>query len=96
MCSSARKLAKLSCDNRYILDGDDIVNRILSQGEDYQDEGSALLLRVSTCYWKSQRKLGHLTKITDQGEVLNEIITEDYTVTDKPLYDNRLFISKVL
>ena len=77
-----------------VTDGDDIVNRILSQGEDYQDEGSALLLRVSTCYWKSQRKLGHLTKITDQGEVLNEIITEDYKVTDKPIYDNRLFKGK--
>ena len=77
-----------------VIDGDDVVNRILSQGEDYQDEGSAYLLRVTTCYWKSQRKLGHLTKITDQGEVLNEIVTEDYKITDKPLYDNRLFKGK--
>ena len=77
-----------------VTDGDDIVNRILSQGEDYQDEGSAYLLRVTTCYWKSQRKLGHLTKITDQGEVLNEIVTEDYKVTDKPIYDTRLFKNK--
>jgi len=77
-----------------VTDGDDIVNRILSQGEDYQDEGSAYLLRVTTCYWKSQRKLGHLTKITDQGEVLNEIVTEDYKITDKPIYDTRLFKNK--
>jgi hypothetical protein len=77
-----------------VSDGDDIVNRILSQGEDYQDDGSAYLLRVTTCYWKSQRKLGHLTKITDEGEVLNEVITEDYKITDKPIYDNRLFKNK--
>ena len=77
-----------------VMDGSDIVNKILSQGEDYQDEGAAYLLRVSTVYWKSQRKLGHLTKVTDQGEVLNEIITEDYRVTDKPIYDTRLFKNK--
>jgi hypothetical protein len=74
--------------------GDDVVNRILSQGEDYQDEGSAYLLRVTTAYWKSQRKLGHLTKISDTGVVVNEIVTEDYKILDKPIYDNRLFKNK--
>ena len=74
--------------------GDDTIQRILSQSEDYRTEGSLDLLRVTTCYWKSQRKLGHLTKVTDQGEVLNEIVTEDYKVIDKPIYDNRLFKNK--
>ncbi len=77
-----------------IYDGGDIVQQILSEGEDYVDNGVAYLLRVTTCYWKSQRKIGHLTKVTDSGEVLTEIITEDYKVTDKPVYDTRLFKNK--
>ena len=75
-------------------DGNDTIQQILSQSEDYRTEGSTYLVRVSTVYWKSQRKLGHLTKVTDQGEVLNEIITEDYEITDKPIYDTRLIKNK--
>jgi len=77
-----------------VYDGGDIVNQILSEGEDYSDQGVAYLLRVTTAYWKSQRKIGHLTKIAESGEVITEIITEDYKVTDKPIYDNRLFKNK--
>jgi hypothetical protein len=75
-------------------DGGDIINQILSEGEDYFDQGTAFLLRVTTSYWKSQRKVGHLTKITDTGEVITEIITEDYKITEKPIYDTRLFKNK--
>lgn len=77
-----------------ITDGGDIINQILSQGEDYFDQGTAYLLRVTQAYWKSQRKVGHLTKITENGEVTNEIVTEDYKVIDKPIYDTRLFNNK--
>jgi hypothetical protein len=77
-----------------IYNGGDIINQILSQGEDYFDQGTAFLLRVTTAYWKSQRKVGHLTKITEEGEVINEIVTEDYSVTEKPIYDTRLFKNK--
>jgi hypothetical protein len=77
-----------------ISEGGDIINQILSQGEDYYDQGTAYLLRVTTAYWKSQRKVGHLTKITEEGEVLNEIVTEDYKITEKPVYDTRLFKNK--
>jgi hypothetical protein len=77
-----------------ILDGGDVVTQILSEGEDYDTAGTAYLLRATTCYWKSQRKVGHLTKISDNGEVTTEIITEDYKVTDNPVYDTRLFKNK--
>jgi len=77
-----------------VYDGGDIINQILSEGEDYYDQGTAYLLRVTTGYWKSQRKVGHLTKVKDNGEVINEIITEDYKVTDNPIYDTRLFKNK--
>ena len=77
-----------------VLDGNDVVQQLLAQSEDYADEGTAYLVRVTTTYWKSQRKLGHLTKISEQGEVVTEIITEEYKVTDKPIYDTRLFKNK--
>lgn len=77
-----------------VMDGGDIINQILAESEDYFDQGTAYLLRVSTCYWKSQRKVGHLVKISESGEVLNEIVTEDYKITDKAIYDTRLFKNK--
>jgi len=77
-----------------VLDGGDIIAQIMSEGEDYFDQGTAYLLRVSTGYWKSQRKIGHLTKVSDSGEVITEIITEDYKVDDKPIYDTRLMKNK--
>jgi hypothetical protein len=77
-----------------ITEGNDVVNQLIAQSEDYKTDGNAYLVRVTTAYWKSQRKLGHLTKISEQGEVTNEIITEDYKITDKPIYDTRLFKSK--
>jgi hypothetical protein len=72
----------------------DIINEILMEGEDYPDQGTAFLLRVSTVYWKSQRKIGHLTSVADNGEVINEIVSEDYKIENKPIYDVRLFKNK--
>jgi hypothetical protein len=77
-----------------VMDGGDIINQILSEGEDYFDQGTAYLLRVTTGYWKSQKKVGHLTKVADNGEVTTEIVTEDYKITDKAIYDTRLFKNK--
>ena len=72
----------------------DVVQWILSDSEDTQDFGKSYMLRVSTIYWKSQRKVGHLTKITEDGELIMEIVDETYRVTDKPLYDTSLFKQK--
>jgi hypothetical protein len=76
------------------LRGGDIVNWILSDSEDWFDMGMTNLLRVTTTYWKSQRKLGHLTKIDDLGSVTTEIIDESYKITDKPLYNTDLIKNK--
>lgn len=65
----------------------DIVEWILADSEDTVDFGKTHLLRVSTIYWKSQRKLGHLTKITEEGEVIQEIVDESFKITEKPLYN---------
>ncbi len=74
----------------------DVVNQILQEGEGYDNNiyNQNNLIRVTTTYWKSQRKLGHLTKIDETGNVFTEIVTEAYKVMDKPVYDNRLFKNK--
>lgn len=72
----------------------DIVQWILSDSEDLQDFGKSYMLRVSTIYWKSQRKVGHLTKITAEGEVIQDIISEEYKITDKPEYDTSVYKQK--
>jgi len=77
-----------------VIDNGDIISDILMESEDYQDQGTAFLLRVSTVYWKSQRKIGHLTSVTENGEVINEIVSEVYTIVNNPIYDNRLFKNK--
>jgi hypothetical protein len=77
-----------------ITGGHDPINDVLFNSEDYDDEGTAYLIRETVVYWKSQRKVGHLTKVYDNGEVVQEIVTEDYHITDKPIYDNRLIKNK--
>ena len=74
--------------------GGDIVNWIMTQDEDYFDMGMSNMLRVTTAYWKSQRKVGHLTKIDDNGDVSQDIVDESYKVTDKPQYNTSLIKNK--
>jgi len=80
--------------DNFVFNGGDIINWIMAEGEDYAPMGAAFLLRVTTAYWKSQRKVGHLTKIDENGEVTTDIIGEDYVVTDKPIYDTTLIKNK--
>jgi hypothetical protein len=77
-----------------IAPGGDIINWIMGEGEDYAPLGTSFLLRVTTAYWKSQRKVGHLTKITENGETQVDIIDESYLITDKPIYNNQLIKNK--
>ena len=72
----------------------DIIHMILNESEDLMDWGNAHMLRVTTCYWKSQRKIGHLIKINELGDMIQEIVGEDYKVTDKPLYDTTVYKNK--
>ena len=72
----------------------DIVSWILSDSEDTIDMGKSHLLRVSTIYWKSQRKVGHLTKIDEEGSIVQDVVAENYKITDKPLYNTALYKDK--
>jgi hypothetical protein len=84
----------VSMYDNFIYNGGDIVNWVMGESEDYKDMGMAFMLRTTTAYWKSQRKVGHLTRVTEQGEVLVDIVDEDYKITDKPLYNTALFKNK--
>jgi len=84
----------VSMYDNFVFNGGDIVNWIMGETEDYADMGMAFMLRVTTAYWKSQRKVGHLTKINEAGEVFTEIVDEDYKVTDKPVYNTKLVKNK--
>jgi hypothetical protein len=77
-----------------IFGGGDVINWIMSENEDYAPMGTAFLLRVTTSYWKSQLKVGHLTKIAESGETFTDIVSEDYEITDKPVYNNLLIKNK--
>ena len=72
----------------------DVVEWILSDSEDLQDFGKSHMLRATTVYWKSQRKVGHLTKITEEGEIIQDIISEQYKITDKPMYNMAVYKDK--
>lgn len=80
-----------SVNDYFLAAGDDIITRILNESEDLQDFGTYQLLRVTTVYWKSQRMVGHLTKVDPEtGMKFQEVVTEDYTVTIPPVYDTRV------
>lgn len=48
------------------------------------------LVRVTEAYWKSQRKVGHLLRVREDGTITQEIVDENYKVTFKPVYDKSI------
>jgi hypothetical protein len=95
--TNAPGLAYRQYTSNYMADparGGDILNQILGESEDLSYFGDGNLMRVSTIYWKTQRKIGHLTKIEFDGEVTQEIVDETFRVTEKPVYDTSIFKNK--
>ena len=74
-------------------DPHDVVSYIIGESEHSGYIHTVELLRVSTSYWKTQRKVGHLTKIDENGAVVTEIVDENYLITTKPVY-NKVFEKK--
>ena len=74
--------------------GGDIVNEILNESEDVRSWGDSEMLRVSQIYWKTQRKVGHMTRVFDNGEVEQLIVDESFKTTHKPIYNTILFKQK--
>jgi hypothetical protein len=74
--------------------GGDILSEILDENEDVSMWGEGGLMRVATIYWKTQRKVGHLTKIETDGEVTQEIVDETFKITKKAVFDTSIFKNK--
>lgn len=72
----------------------DVVEDMFLDSEDGYGNNRWGRLRVTTVYWKSQRKIGYLTKVDDNGETFKTIVDESYVVTSKPLYDTSLLKEK--
>ena len=82
-----------SMRDNYVYNGDDIIEWILGESEDYSTDNPNLF-RVVEAYWKSQRKVGYLTKINEVGKVTTKIIGEEYKITDEPVFNTSLIKNK--
>lgn len=45
------------------------------------------MVKVVTSYWKTHRLVGHLTKVTQDGELIQDIVSEEYIQSVEPIYD---------
>lgn len=45
------------------------------------------MVRVTQLYWKSQRRVAKLTEVLEDGTLETSIVTEEYEVTQEPVYD---------
>lgn len=80
-------------DNNY--DTHDIVSWIVGQSEHTGLLNNAGMLRVTTAYWKTQRKVGLLTSIAEDGSVFSDIVDETFKMANKPVYNNTFNKNKV-
>ena len=92
--SPSLQYREMIAGNDFVHSGNDIIASIMGQSEDDFFFGRLNMLRITTSYWKSQRKIGHLTKISEAGEVTTQIITEEYVITDTPIYNTTLMQNK--
>jgi len=74
--------------------GNDIVKMILNEGEDISVWGERNMLRVTTVYWKTQRKVGHLTRVLENGSITSKVVDENFKLTETPVYNTKLFKQK--
>lgn len=87
-----RQLA--SFQDNFAAENQDIISWLMNDNEDDVSYGNSRLIRTTTIYWKTQRKIGFLTKIDDDGAMVQKFVDETFPVTCKPLYDTYLFTNK--
>lgn len=75
--------------NENAYNADDIVSWIIGESEHTGILHDHQMLRVTTAYWKSQRKVGYLTSINEGGEVFVDIVDEDYRIANNPIYHTK-------
>lgn len=68
---------------------DDVVSWIIGQSEHTGILTDAQMLRVTTAYWKSQRRVGYMTDIDEGGKTTIDIVDENIVITNNPIYNNK-------
>ena len=66
----------------------DSVDELLGETEDLLDFGNDSLFRVTTTYWKTQKLVGLLTVIAEDGMPFHTIVDESFKTTTKPVFNN--------
>jgi hypothetical protein len=61
-----------------------------------EDDGAFTndFLIVTEVYWKSQKRMGNLKEIREDGSVYEDIVSEDFVVTEPPKYDTTVIREK--
>ena len=68
---------------------DDIVSWIVGQSEHTGILQDDQMVRVTTAYWKTKRKIGYLTSVTEGGEVDVDIVDESYVIANNAVYNTK-------
>jgi hypothetical protein len=74
-------------ENRY--NPEDIVSWIVGESEDSGLLEDSQMLRKTVGYWKTQKKVGHLTSIQEDGSLITEVIDESYVIKNNPIYNTK-------
>lgn len=74
--------------------GSDFLSSLFDESEGYSDFTNRGMLKVTTCYWKSQKIYGLLTKIDSEGNTIQGWVDETYIVVDKPVYNTKVLKTK--
>jgi hypothetical protein len=70
-----------------MFDGRAFMDWIGASDDIYSQQG---MMRVTEVYWKSQKKVGHLYQVNEVGEVYQDIVGEDFVITEEPIYDDTI------
>lgn len=75
-------------ENTY--NADDVVSWIIGESEHTGILHDSQMTRVTKGYWKTQKKVGYLTSVQEDGSVLTDIVDESYVNKHSPVYNTKL------
>lgn len=70
-----------------LMTGTSFIDRVINGKIESPGLDDPTYIRVATMYWKTQRKVGHYTYIDENGELVQDIVSEDAEITIPGIYD---------
>lgn len=80
--------------SNYQQQGIDIIDYVLGKTADEALVHNVGMLRMTTVYWKSQKKLGMLFEIKENGESIETLVDENFVQQINPIYNNKFTSEK--